>query len=320
MPFWNKNNLSKERREELRSERKTNKAQKKKEFWDSILYYQKEIDISVNHDGTMVRTITKKRPLLLIVSLIVLVLIFIFCLCIADYSNALALKWDSLGMFFVRMFTPQANSLRTWDNYFSYMWGDALKDIWATNEMCFIGTIFGSLIALPIAYLCAQNINKNKYIRLPVRIFNDVLRTVPQMVMALLLRLFFGPSLVTGILSIIIFTVGIMYQLTYEYVETLELSPFEAIRSNGGDTIQCISLGLRPAVMPMFFANMLYTFEINIRASVILGYVGAGGYGYWLKQNYGAGYYDKIGAMLIPLFCEVIILQIVSNLLGRKSR
>ena len=70
----------------------------------------------------------------------------------------------------------------------------------------------------------------------------------------------------------------------------------------------------------MFFANVLYTFEINIRASVILGYVGAGGYGYALKNNYASGYYDKIGAMMIPLFIEVIFLQIISNMLGRKSR
>lgn len=320
MPFWNKNNLSKEEKKKIRDERKAESARKKKEFWDSILYYQKEIDISPLHDGTMIRKITKKRPIFLATSLVIVLLIFVFCLIIADYSSDLKLSWNNLGSFFGKMFTPQDYSLQTWDKYFNYMWGEGARSVWETNEMCFIGTLIGSLIALPIAYLCAQNINKKRYIRLPVRVFNDVLRTIPQMVMALLLRLFFGPSLVTGILSIIVFTTGIMYQLTYEYIETLEMSPFEAIRSNGGGTIQCVSLGLRPAVMPMFFANVLYTFEINIRASVILGYVGAGGYGYKLQLNYAAGDYDKIGTMLIPLFCEVIILQVISNLLGRKSR
>ena len=84
--------------------------------------------------------------------------------------------------------------------------------------------------------------------------------------------------------------------------------------------MQCIHLGLHPEILPMFFANFLYTFEINIRASVILGYVGAGGYGYLLQTELGETHYDCIGALLIPLFIEVIFLQVVSNLLSRKSR
>lgn len=300
--------------------KKQARALKKKEFVDKYFYYDVTVDLSEAHDGSCTRTIRKKKPIALIVSLTAVVLLLIGCLFTIDYKTFSGFKWDQLGAIFTKMFSPLPNSLKTWDAYWDYMGGTAIKDIWTTNEMCFLGTIIGCVLSVPIYYLCAQNINKNRVLRGTVRTINDILRTVPQLVMALILRLFFGASLVTGVLSIAIFTLGIMYQMMYEYVETVEMSPFEAIRSNGGGTIQCILLGIHPQVQPMFFANVLYTFEINVRASVILGYVGAGGYGYALKNNYASGYYDKIGAMMIPLFIEVIFLQIISNMLGRKSR
>lgn len=300
--------------------KKQERAAKKKAFIDKYFYYDVSVDLSLEQDGSQIKVVRKKKPFTLIVSLVAVLGLLLACLLTIDFNTFNGFKWDQLGAIFVKMFNPLPNSLKTWDAYWDYMWGTALRDIWSTNEMCFLGTIIGGIISVPIYYLCAQNINKNRFLRAPIRLFNDVLRTIPQLVLALILRLFFGASLVTGIVSIVIFTLGIMYQMMYEYVETVEMSPFEAIRSNGGDTVQCVLLGVHPQVQPMFLANLLYTFEINIRASVILGYVGAGGYGFALKNNYSAGYYDKIGAMMIPLFIEVILLQVISNTLGRKSR
>lgn len=287
---------------------------------ERLRYQTVTVDLSPNHDGSMMRSIQKPRHLGRYLAAIIVIAILVLCFCSINYSTFQGFKWDQLGAIFHDMFNPLPHSLKTWDAYWSYMWGEAIRAIWTTNEMCFIGVILGAVISIPIYYLCASNINHNRILRGIFRVINDVLRTIPQMVMALILRLFFGPTLVTGIASIIIFTLGIMYQLMYQYIETLELSPFEAIRSNGGNTMQCIRLSVHPEVQPMFFANLLYTFEINIRASVILGYVGAGGYGFLLKTNFGSGYYDKIGAMMIPLFIEVVILQIISNAMGRKSR
>ena len=76
-----------------------------------------------------------------------------------------------------------------------------------------------------------------------------------------------------------------MYQMMYEYIETLEMSPFEGIRSCGGTNLQCVNVGLHPEVKPMFFAYFIYSLEINIRASVILSYVGFGGYVKTLQNN-----------------------------------
>lgn len=299
---------------------KEEKKKARKDRFNEFFYYDQVIDISASQDGSMVRTIRKKKPIFLAVGLGIALIILIACFFTINYESTLKIRWNEIGNVFASLFVPGKNSLQSASGYWSYVWDTAVPSIWSTTEMCFIGTLFGSLISIPVYFLCARNTARKPYIYHPFRIFNALLRTIPQMVVAILLRFFFGPNLFTGIVSIAIFSLGIMYQLMFEFIETLEMSPFEAVRSNGGSVMQCIHLGLHPEILPMFFANFLYTFEINIRASVILGYVGAGGYGYLLQQELSETHYDCIGALLIPLFFEVIFLQIISNLLSRKSR
>ncbi len=299
---------------------KEEKRKQRQERRQAFFYYDQDIDISLAQDGSMVRTIRKKKPIFLVVGLSLVILILIACFFTIDYTNTPVVRWGQIGEVFSSLFTPDKNSLQTSQKYWSYVGGTAVPSIWSTTEMCFLGTLLGSLLSIPVYFLCARNTARKPYIYQPFRIFNALLRTIPQMVMAIILRFFFGANIITGIASITVFTLGIMYQLMYEFIETLEMSPFEAVRSNGGNVMQCIHLGLHPEILPMFFANFLYTFEINIRASVILGYVGAGGYGYLLQQEVGQTHYDCVGALLIPLFIEVIFLQIISNLLSRKSR
>lgn len=186
--------------------------------------------------------------------------------------------------------------------------------------MCFLATLVGSFISIPIFYLCARNVAKHGYIYWPIRIVNDFIRTIPTLVLAVIATAIFGYGILAGVVAMTVFTVGIMYKMMYEYVETLDMSPFEAIKATGGNTIKCVWLGLHPEVKPMFLSNFLYTLEINIRASMILGYVGAGGFGQLLKNAQEQLYYDRVSALLLPLFVVVIILQVSSNILSRKAR
>ncbi len=186
--------------------------------------------------------------------------------------------------------------------------------------MCFIASVIGAILSIPVYYLSARNIAKHAYIYEPVRVVNTFLRTIPMLLYALLFLKVWGIGSLPGIAAMVVFTLGIMYQMMYEYIETLEMSPYEAIQAAGGRSLQNVRLGLHPSIKPMFFANLLYTFEINIRASVILGYVGAGGYGLQLDMLTGNESYDKVGALLVPLFVVVIILQITTNLVSRKLK
>ena len=110
-----------------------------------------------------------------------------------------------------------------------------------------------------------------------------------------------------------------MFKLMYEYIDTCDMNPFEASISTGATRLKAFSVALYPQVKPMFFSNFLYTFELNIRASVILGFVGAGGIGQMLNNAMNAQQYDKVGAILIPLFVVVVCLQLLSSYLRKKS-
>ena len=120
----------------------------------------------------------------------------------------------------------------------------------------------------------------------------------------------------------VVFTLGIIYKIMYEYIETLDMSPFEAIYSAGGMRFQAVTLGLHPSIKPMFLANMLYVFEMNIRGSLILGYAGIiDSLGYKIQDwAHDAMDYWKIGVVLVPLFVLVFALQLLSNYIGRKMR
>lgn len=291
-------------------------------FNDRIWYYNEEIDISEKHDGSMKRSIRKKRPYALWISLAVIIGLFIFSCFFATAAN-FNWTWEGVFQIFHELFSlnPESyRSLRTYDAWHAYLWGTAVPVIWQTTEMCFLATVVGAVLSVPIYYLSARNVARHAYIYQPVRVINDLIRTVPTMIFAVFAVLIFGIGRLAGIVAMVIFTLGIMYQLMYEYIETLEMSPFEAVRSAGGSQLQCVSLGLHPEIKPMFFANFLYTFEINIRASVILGYVGAGGFGEELSDLMENRRYDSVGCLLIPLFIVVFVLQLASNIVSRKLK
>jgi phosphonate transport system permease protein len=289
---------------------------------EKIWFYDSQIDISVQHDGSMVRTIRKKRPYAIFIALFLIVGLFIAS-CFFVRSDNFNFTWEGLNNILHELYVLNPDSyrsLRTTDKWWEYMWTTAVPVIWQTTEMCFIATVFGALLSIPIYYLSAHNVAQHAYVYQPVRIVSDLVRTIPTMTFAIFATLIVGQGSLAGIVAMVIFTIGIMYQLMYEYIETLEMSPFEAARSSGGGKLQSVHLGLHPEIKPMFFANFLYTFEINIRASIILGYVGAGGYGYELNERITAEQYDRVGCLLVPLFILVFTLQVASNIVSRKMK
>jgi phosphonate transport system permease protein len=292
---------------------------KAKAFNDKIWYRQVTIDISSSQDGSAMRVLTKKRPIAPILAILIIIALVVASQFVINFTR-LKISWKGMGDIIVALFTPMKYSTDTMDGWWSYMGSTAIPLIWNTTEMCILATVVGAILSIPIYYLSAHNVAKSPWVYQPVRIFNDLLRTIPEMLFAIFARFFFGYGSFSGMVAMAVFSLGIMYQLMYEYIETLEMSPFEAISAAGGRNLQNVHLGLHPEIKPMFFANLLYTLEINIRASVILGYVGCGGFGYEMKEKIDLSQYDKVGALLVPLFFLVLALQITTNVVSRKLR
>ncbi|SET79852.1 phosphonate transport system permease protein [Oceanobacillus limi] len=182
-----------------------------------------------------------------------------------------------------------------------------------TIQMAIIATTVAAILTVPLALLSARNIATFKPIYFIFRTFLNILRTIPDLVLAVLFVGMFGIGVFPGILALIIFSLGILAKLISETIEAVDMNPLEAIRASGGNTLQVISYGLVPQVLPQFTSFVLYVFEINIRASVVLGLVGAGGIGLILDQQIGFYNYPNAMTIIIVIFVVVIAIEYISN-------
>ena len=301
-------------------------------FLDSCFYKEIAVDLSENQDGSNVKTIRKPRITKTVLILLAVALVIGVSFVPFNYETRLRLNWKAFGENFADMFNPSPYRTKDWAGWWKFAWESfafgietplinsaPFLQIFFLN---FIATALGAVLAIPVYYLCAHNVNHNPFVRIPVKIFNDFLRCVPMFIICVFFGMVMGSgNTLPSILAVAVFTLGVMYQMMYEYLETLNMRPFESMRSCGANNLQSVSLGLHPEVKPMFFAYAIYAFEINIRASVVLSYVGiTSTYMNSLQIFIENAWYDYVGAMLVPLFLVVATLQIVSNTLVRKLR
>ena len=225
------------------------------------------------------------------------------------------LKLYELGTILKQLFTPTDypafNIHHTWGDYFGYLLSTEIKE--ATGEtlrMSFVGSVIGSVLCLPFSVLCSQNIVKKKWIYVPIRFFINLVRTMPTMVIAVIAVSLIGMGALAGIIATAIFTFGIMTKMLYECIEALDMGPYEALQSCGTNKIQAFYYAIFPQLLPTYLGYFIYNFEINVRTSIVLGYVGAGGLGVILQANMDSIYTrSRVGAILILMFVIVVIMQ-----------
>lgn len=199
-------------------------------------------------------------------------------------------------------------------SYFS----EIIQPIIDTLQIAIMGTLIGALISIPIAFLAAQNVIKNKFITTLVKGVMSLIRTLPTLVYALILAFIFGYGTFVGVLATILFTFGIMTKMLYEFIETIDLGAFIAVEATGANKIKSFVSAIVPQIMGFFLSVSLYNFEINVRSSTILGFVGAGGIGILLNDSMGLREYGKVSLMLIVLLTVVIIIESISRTIRRR--
>ncbi len=145
----------------------------------------------------------------------------------------------------------------------------------------------------------------------------DICRAVPEIVIALVLIFILGGGPVPAMIAIAIHTAGALGKLFSEVNENASLKPVEGLHSVGASWSQRMYLGVIPQVGPNYVSYALLRFEINIRASAILGFVGAGGLGYELRNamSWGQGRYDEAAAIFILLFVTIVVVDQASGYL-----
>ena len=143
----------------------------------------------------------------------------------------------------------------------------------------------------------------------------DVQRAFPEIVIALVLIFILGGGPVPAMIAIAMHTAGAMGKLFSEVSENVDLKPVEGLQSVGANWAQRMMLGVIPQVAPNYLSYALMRFEINIRASAILGFVGAGGIGYELRNSmtFGMGKFDEAAAIFILLFFTIVVFDQISS-------
>ena len=133
------------------------------------------------------------------------------------------------------------------------------------------------------------------------------------MIYALILALIFTLGTFAGMIAIAIFTLGIVAKMMYESIETIDMGPYEAMQSFGATTFQSFWTACMPQILPTYIDNCLYCFELNVRSSTILGYVGAGGLGLLIKDRIGFTKYHDVGAIILSIFVVVFALDLFND-------
>jgi phosphonate transport system permease protein len=190
-----------------------------------------------------------------------------------------------------------------------------LPSLIETINIAAVSTIFGGLVAALLALFLTRGLAPAPRLIGLLRRITDGLRAVPEIVIALVLIFIFGSGPIPAVIAITVHTVGVLGKLFSEVAENADLKPVDGLASVGATWGQRMWFGIIPQVAPNWFSYALLRFEINVRASAILGFVGSGGIGYDLKiaMQWGAGKYDQVIAIFIILFLTIVLIDRLSD-------
>lgn len=194
---------------------------------------------------------------------------------------------------------------------------DAVGLMVQSIQIAWIGTIIGAILSLPLGFLGAKNVTGGLMANVMRQLLNAI-RAFPELVLALVFVAMIGLGPFAGTLAIGIHSIGTLGKLTAEVIEGIDPGPVEAARATGGNQVQTLRWGVLPQVAPEIVAFWLYRFEINVRASAILGIVGAGGIGEALSQALVYRRYERAGMLIIVVIVATILIDLASGWLRRR--
>ena len=196
--------------------------------------------------------------------------------------------------------------------------------IWETILMAITATILGTGLGLMLSFLAARNCTPAPWVGVLARRFLEFCRGVPEILFALVLVFAVGIGPLAGVIAITISATGAIGKLMAEVNENASMRPVDGITAVGGDWFERMRYGILPQVLPNFTSYALWRFEINVRASAVVGFVGAGGIG--AELNHVISFYsdDRVTAVLLLVVLTVTCIDLISErarhaLIGKEA-
>ncbi|MCG0239269.1 MAG: phosphonate ABC transporter, permease protein PhnE [Firmicutes bacterium] len=260
---------------------------------------------------------------------VLLVALYLWSARATDFSlGRLARGVPEMGNLLIRMLPfervdlPGGGVAWRWSNellrqqiaFLPSVWGPLME----TLRIAIVSATLGSLLAVPVALLASRNLVRYPWLYWLARGFMNLLRTIPDLVLAAVLAGAFGVGVLPGILAVTIFSFTVVAKLLSESIEAIDPGPLEAMRAVGANRLQAIAFGVVPQVLPQYIAYVLYVFEIDVRASTVLGLVGAGGIGFTLQTSLRLLNYRAAFMIILVILAVVVLIDTISNRLRER--
>jgi phosphonate transport system permease protein len=185
--------------------------------------------------------------------------------------------------------------------------GGALK----TFEIALLGTALSAVLATPLGFLSARNVAPAALYH-PVRAGLNFFRSIDTLVYALLFVAAVGLGPFPGVLAVLAYTTTSLAKLYSESIEGIDPGPVDAITATGATRLQVLRFGVLPQVLPLFLSYILYRLETNVRAATVLGFVGAGGIGFYLQTYLRVLDYPAASTVLLVTVVMVMAVDLAS--------
>ena len=239
--------------------------------------------------------------------------------------------WTALGAVFVWSAVATEVSLGRMVEGLPYMWdfvrrmvppdlsvlGNAVRGAIETVQIAIVGTAVAAVLALPVGFAAARNAAP-RWLFYSSRLLLNAFRAVDTLVYALFFVAAVGLGPFPGVLAVIVYTATVLAKLYSEAIEAIEPGPVEAVRATGATRLQVLRWGVLPQLAPQFLSFTLYRFETNIRAAAILGFVGAGGIGFYVQTYLRLLNYPAAASVLLVLVALVMVIDFASS--GLRAR
>jgi phosphonate transport system permease protein len=207
---------------------------------------------------------------------------------------------------------------RMWPPDFAYYPQEIHVALVDSMHIATVGTVLGIAMALPFAFLAARNVTPFPWVNWTARLVLISARSINTLVFALFFVAVFGPGPLAGTLAIAFHSIGFLGRLFSEALEVTAPGPVEALQATGAPWPSVIVYGYWPQVAPAFWALLLFRWDINVRESIVLGLVGAGGVGMVLDSAMNLFQWERVATVLIAILAVVVVAEIAVTYIRKK--
>lgn len=239
-------------------------------------------------------------------------------------AGALAVTvWAGAGIDFTLtpLFTDTLRGRRILAQFFPPNWEYVLR-VWPawveTFSIAVVASVVGCALALVAALLASRVTAPGRVTHQVTRAVLSVVRSLPDVAYGLLFVAAVGTGALGGIMALVLFNLGVAAKLTAETIDAVDPGPLEAADAVGANRVQRAVRAVLPQVAPNYLSYCLYVFELNVRASVVIGIVGGGGIGNVLSVELARFRYDNLSALVVALFVVVFAIDQVSRAARRR--